>query len=246
MKPIVEALTVAGILAIVSSSAQADSTVVTYTTTGTITYGQDQLHLFSDYRPSLAGQQFSMSITVDTAALDTIAATDTETHLKNSTSSASARGELTVSGTTWSWTMDAANADVFMGRPMEWFGARAHYAAVTALGNNTADGLLVYAAEGLVSSVTPFMTSVDIARNVVFDTGLPGLDSRAYFEVTRYTGESHLGTPITVSTYFSVDGPFASAVWTASPVPEPGQYAMLVAGLGALVFARRKSALTRG
>lgn len=74
--------------------------------------------------------------------------------------------------------MDAANANVFMARPMEWFGARAHYA-----------GMLV-----------------------------------------------------TVSTCFSVGGAFASAAWTASPVPEPGHYAMLVAGPGLLVFTRRKSA----
>jgi hypothetical protein len=84
---------------------------------------------------------------------------------------------------------------------------------------------------------------VDIARNYVFDTALPGVNSYSYFEASRETGVVHAGgTHETEGFWFTSTEPLSSATWTVSAVPEPGQYAMLLFGVGALALGRRRAA----
>lgn len=239
-KQLARALLGAAILAI-ALPAGAALPVVTFSTTGTVAEGTDELNLFhAGQGGSLVGQRFTMAISVDADTLELVEASDKRTYLRDESAGASATGELTVNGRTYTWSMSAANASVLMARPMEWFGARPDSASMSAFGLNAADGNSVSASTQVVSLVTPFMSGVDIARNVVFDTGVPGVESRASFFTTHYTGETHPGGPVTVSTWFRAQNPLSNATWIATPIPEPGMYAMLLAGIVAIRLRYRR------
>jgi hypothetical protein len=246
MKNLLVAAGAAGMLVFASIPAQADTAhLVTFSTSGKIAQGTDEFGLFGFNQ--LAGQQFILSVTVDTSTLQTTAADSTRTVLDNKNFGAHATGEITINGHTFSWTLDNANASVAMMRPYEWFGARPDLAGVTASGDNAA-GYAIYAANSIASSKTPFMTSVDIARDVVFDPGLPGVESSAYFSISKPTGVSHPGGPVYASTWFSSQSPLSTAQWSAAPVPEPGQAGMLAVGLAAclaMARTRRRKAVAR-
>jgi hypothetical protein len=244
MKNLLVAAGAAGMLVFASAPAQADTAhLVTFSTSGKIAQGTDEFGLFGFNQ--LAGQQFILSVTVDTSTLQTTAADSTRTVLDNKNFGAHATGEITINGHTFSWTLDNANASVAMMRPYEWFGARPDLAGVTASGEN-ASGYAIYAANSIASSKTPFMTSVDIARDIVFDPGLPGVDSSAYFSISKPTGVSHPGGPVYAATWFSSQSPLSTAQWSAAPVPEPGQAGMLAVGLAAclaMACTRRRKEL---
>jgi hypothetical protein len=244
MKPIFKPLAVAGIFAITSGAAHAaDTPVVTFTTSGTIADGYDEMSTFG-YGGSvpLAGMAFTMSITVDTSKLSHVESSALVNDYRNDSFSASSTGELTINGRSYSWTIDQSNADVRLDRPMEWFGRQAHSAYVNGWGTAT-DGMKIWASSQVVSSKTPFLSSVDIARNIVFDTGLPGANSNSYFEASRETGVMHAGgVHETEGFWFRSVEPLSSATWTVSAVPEPGQDAMLLLGVGILAYVRRRSA----
>lgn len=234
-KRIATTLIFAGFLLAFALPARADLPVVTFSTSGTIAEGADELNIF--FQPgqgfSLAGQRFTMSISVDAGTLPTLTASHEITHLSNDSvgAAATATGALTVNSRTYTWSINAAYATVFMARPGEGLGSFPHSAFMGAQGFNMANGYFTYASSQIVSEITPFMSSVDIARNVVFNSGLPGVDTDSYFSTTYYTGETWPGGPVIASTWFNTQNPLSSATWTVSPVPEPGTYAMLLAGI---------------
>jgi hypothetical protein len=235
-------LAVAAICMLAAGAARADAPVVTFTTSGTVAEGYDQLSTFGygSYVP-LAGMKFTMSITVDTSTLSAGAASPAVSDYRADDFSGASRGELTINGRSYAWTIEQSNADVRLDRPMEWFGRQAHSAYVSGSGTAT-DGMKIWASSQVVSSKTPFLPSVDIARSYVFDTGLPGVDSSSYFLASRDTGVVHAGGHETEGFWFRSAQPLSSASWTVSAVPEPGQYAMLLFGIGALAVVRRRSA----
>ncbi|MFL6675470.1 MAG: PEP-CTERM sorting domain-containing protein [Massilia sp.] len=244
MKPIFKPLAVAGIFAIATGAARADAPVVTFTTSGTVAQGYDQLSTFVYSSPGadipLAGMKFTMSITVDTSKLTNLESSSLATTYRNDTFSGASKGELTINGRSYSWTIDQSNAEVSLYRPMEWFGREAHSAYANGWGNAT-DGMKIWASSQVVSSKTPFLSSVDIARNIVFDTALPGVDSYTFFQASRETDVVHPGgVHETEGFWFQSVEPLSSATWTVSAVPEPGQYAMLLFGVVALAHIRRK------
>jgi hypothetical protein len=235
-------LAVAAICLLDTGAARADAApVVTFTTSGTVAEGYDQLSTFGygSYVP-LAGMKFTMSITVDTSKLSAGAASPVVSDYRSDDFSGASSGELTINGRSYAWTIDQSNAGVRLDRPMEWFGRQAHSAYVSG------SGMKIWASSQVSSSKTPFLPSVDIARSYVFDTGLPGLDSSSYFEASRETGVVHAGgVHETAGFWFRSAQPLSSASWTVSAVPEPGQYAMLLLGIGALAYARRRPAPRR-
>ena len=239
MNTILRALAATGVATILAAPAQAEAPVITFVSTGVIADGRDDRYMFLEpgQAPWLAGLPYVLSLTIDTGTLETIAASETQTYLRNWGSTASVSAELRVNGKTFSWTIDNGNGEVGMNRAGEWFGERQDSAAVNVWGGDMLDGVFVEAGNRVWSDVTPFMGSVDPAQNRSLPVELPGVESLTYFSATHWTGDPGPAGP-TVSTTFGAR--ISHGWWVASPVPEPGQYAMLAAGLCALAVAWRR------
>ncbi|MFL6676486.1 MAG: PEP-CTERM sorting domain-containing protein [Massilia sp.] len=228
MKPLLRALAAASVCAILSAPAQADSPVITFTMAGAIDYGRDDMNLFlaPDAGPFLGGLPFTLSLSVDSGTLATLSSSPTETHLGSE--SASVKGELTVNGKTFTWTTDAGSAGIGLNLGAG-FPDRQEARIDTAA--SRADGLYVTASHEAYF-FDPVVTSTDIGQPIVFPQRLSGMALTSSFQVQG------TGSQAWLSTWFTANQ-MTSAVWTVSPVPEPRQYGMLAAGLGAIAFMRR-------
>jgi hypothetical protein len=95
----------------------------------------------------------------------------------------------------------------------------------------------VYASTSIWADKWKFLSNTDITQNTVFDMAGGGR-YRSMF------GETYVSVhPENWATKgFVLRGTeLATAAWTVSPVPEPGQYAMLGAGLAAAGLMRRRA-----
>ena len=227
MRPIVKSLAAAGLCVVLSAPARAD--FVTFTMTGVIDQGRDDLNLFLE--PSdwffLSGLPFSLSLTVDTSAFRIDRDTPTETSLRASTDRSSMKGEATVNGKTFSWSSDAGSAGLWLERPAEWAANQQRTVSMALSGQD--NNLSVRARNEVISFFDPVLGGTDFSQPYIFPQSLSGLPTWSTFEVAR-SGNT---------TWF--DARFVGGVaWTVSPVPEPHQYGMLAAGLVALAFVRRR------
>jgi hypothetical protein len=229
MRPIVKALAAAGLCVVLSAPAQADSPVVTYTMSGVIDIGRDDLNLFlepSDYF-FIHGLPFTLSLTVDTSAFRVSRETPTETSLSANTDRSTMKGEVTVDGKTFTWSSDAGSAGLWLERPAGWAADQQRTVSMWLSGQ---DGIYhVRASNEIISFFDPVIGGTDFSQPYIFPPSLSGLPTGSTFEVKRNGN----------TTWF--DARFVGGVaWTVSPVPEPHQYGMLAAGLAALAFVRRR------
>jgi hypothetical protein len=237
MKFIPQLLALAGSFALLASSAHADPLpIITITSAGKITEGSDYINYFHA-GSDLVGQQFSMSLTIDPNQLPVVENTPGYSLYKNYTDTAFSKGELTINGYTYSWVNDQSS--VTAGMRMVYPGYTRHSAGIDAYGVAN-DGMSVYGSTNIWSDKNLFLKSTDITQNIVFDmTGYPGI----------YThGETYVSVhPVDWATQgFVMRGTdIATAAWTVSPVPEPGEYAMLAAGLAVAGLARRRAGRMR-
>nr|WP_314544204.1 PEP-CTERM sorting domain-containing protein [uncultured Massilia sp.] len=203
--------------------------LLTFTSSGTITQGDDYQAAFFDTGGDLVGQKFTMTLTVDANTLPSInIGTDYSVH-QNYTDTAVSWGEVTINGHTFSWRNDRSSSIVSRRNPADdWHGA-----AIDAWGiaNN---GLSVYASTNIYSWYNRFLNSTDITQPTAFDMDGFYMKGESYVSVYAPTGAPR--------GFVFIANQLDTAVWGVSPVPEPDAYAMMAAGLVLIVgLARRRS-----
>jgi hypothetical protein len=259
MKTILRALAAASISAILAAPAQAQLPVVTMTMSGTIVSGRDDLSLFVenvggwyDIDWSLDDLPFTMSFTIDPNTLDVIESSDSRTYLykegKRTTrldTGAHYRGEVTVNGKTYAWNSQAGEGSVELIRGVGATGEPEDRIWIWGTGFD-ANGIWINAASLMVySSGVRLLDSVALEQDLIFPLATAGISANAQFFVRA----SHDDLADYSTRFHSGQNPYTfrltSATWHVSPVPEPGQYAMLAVGLCALVVARRRRSQSR-
>jgi hypothetical protein len=225
-----------GLMFALPSAAQTSATL---TTSGTMSLGYDGIGLFGAPDTMLSGQEFTLSITLDLTRLS-----GTRTGGENWVSNNGhgnpmfATGALTIAGRTYSWLIDSGSAYAGLSSNRDALG-------VDASGRNMLDGYNVGAGAFLqTDGTTPrVVLGTDFAQTLVFGnyTLTPSRDHGLAFSATipyiPCDGCPGASGPEVFSTWFQADNP--RAVWTASPVPEPSAWGMLVLGAGALLVRRR-------
>ncbi len=213
-------------LACATSVAQAG--VVSYTMSGTITSGVDQLGIFGAPHNTLVGQRFTQTITTDLIGMNRASNEPGRNYLINESNGHHFSGMTSVNGNNFTWSVQANEALVAMTQQYRV----AEMSIFLTGGNNfTPDGYILNAVNAVASSEVPFMNNVDMYQNHSFDPTAPGIQTGALFRVER---DAQI-------TYFLANAD--SLAWTAAPVPEPETYALMLLGLVGLgLAARRKKA----
>ncbi|WP_078034786.1 PEP-CTERM sorting domain-containing protein [Massilia sp. KIM] len=218
----------------------AAQTSATLTTSGTMSLGYDGIGLFGAPDASLSGTEFTLSITLDLTRLSGTR-TGGENWVGNNGygNPMFATGALTVAGRTYSWLIDSGSAYAGLSSNRDAVG-------MDASGKNMLDGYNVGAGAFIqTDGTTPrVVLGTDFAQTLVFDdyTLTPLRDhALAFYATIPYIpceGCPGASGPEVFSTWFQADNP--RAVWTASPVPEPATWGMLVLGAGVVGLARRR------
>lgn len=243
MKPVPGLL--AAILAAAVAAPCAGQTTATLTTSGTLSAGYDGIGLFVAPETSLAGMQFTLSMTVDLTRMS-----DNRVGGENWVGNGGygnpmlATGELTITGRTYSWLIDGGSATAGLSSNRNSVGMSTN-------GKNMLDANDIWMSEYIQPDANSprFVFGTDFAQTIDFNsyTLVPSYSTGLYFETTMpYIPCNEcpgFSGPAVFSTYMEAVNP--RAVWTASPIPEPATYGMLAAGLGVVGLARRRSILTR-
>ncbi|WP_169444518.1 PEP-CTERM sorting domain-containing protein [Massilia niastensis] len=218
----------------------AAQTTATLTTSGMLSGGYDGIGLFVAPESSLAGLQFTLSLSVNLTRMSGNRIGG-ENWVGNGGFGKPmlATGELTIAGRSYSWLIDSGSATAGLSSNRNAVGMSTN-------GKNMLDANNIWMSEFIQpdASSPRFVFGTDFAQTIVFDgyTLAPATSTGLYFETTipyipcnECPGASG---PAVFTTYLEADNP--RAVWTASPVPEPARYGMLAAGLGMVGLARRR------
>ena len=221
--------------ALVPGAARAD--LITFTVSGSIKFGQDRIGLFVEPEGSLAGLPYTLSLTTDTTHL-LQTRTDYGNRLSYNNHAVHITGYATVAGKTYSW-------DVPHGRGVEVALHQMNSLTMGGSGSNPADGWAV-GTFNHVAIDAPWGTWV---HDVEFDHDMQFVDypdggsSRSEFRV-QIPMNPPPGAPRDWAMATSFHGDATRLQWSVSPVPEPGQYLMLLAGVGVLARLRRRARRT--
>ena len=235
MKPIVSALAAASACAVLLIPAQATAQQITWSVSGVVDYGRDDLNLFFGTPGEvvfLGGERYTMSLTLDAADLDQISTTPTAASYAGG--DVALTGALTMNGKTLTWTTQAASASVRMELEPEIHspGGRQGIDMRTTADRESGTGDRdIVAWNEAYTFFWPLLGSTDLNQEISFPEFMRNAVASSHFEATG------MGMVQDLTTWF--DGRITSATWTVSAVPEPGQMGMLAAGLICLALARR-------
>jgi hypothetical protein len=229
----------------------AQATLITFATTGTIGTGLDELGLFVPAGGVLDGQKFSMSISIDTSRLMVNPPTwppsqDMNDMITDPARAAIVTGEVTVTGHSYAWTIDHATAHVTMAQRGMRGETAPDIVSAGGFGNNARDGVSVSALSEMHATSkgggSDLLRTTQFDQNTTFNTFEPLVLSSSLFHAALLPGQAGNNGDGAMLTYFQSAGVLESAVWrSVSPVPEPGEAAMLVLGIGVLgLVARRR------
>lgn len=254
MKTILRALAAACVSAILAAPVHAQLPLITMTMTGTTASGHDDLTLFRDrvgeywfdVGRHLNHLPFTMSFTIDPNTLDVIESSDSAIRLfkegKRVTgldTGAHYRGEVTIEGRTYAWNSQAGQGGVELIRGVGATGEPEDRVRIWGTGFD-ANGVWINMVHMDVRSHgVRFLDGVALEQDISFPLEMEGIEASTQFlvrasdyDLADYTTWFHSGqNPYTFL--------LTSVTWQVSPVPEPGQYAMLAGGLAALLVARR-------
>ena len=247
MKTSMIRLAAGAIVSIAAFSARADT--VTLATTGTVATGVDELGLFGSSGALLDGQAFSLSISVDTTGLMqnpstwSYGATINEA-IQDPSRPTRVTGAVSVGGHSYTWTIaDAQLAHITLAAAGPGSQDRPDIASVGGYGAGN-DGVSVSATSELHTSSKgneTFVGATNFDQQRSFNTGQNLLLSSSLFHASLGAGEGNNAGTTTLLTYFTSAGQLSSADWSyVTPVPEPDQVWMLLAGAGVIGWCRRR------
>ena len=213
-------------------------TTVTMTAHGTVSSGWDDLGAIRAPGVVFVGQEFTLSLTLDTTRL-TPTWVGGERSLGNTEGVAAiVGGNVTMGGHSYSWLIDDADAAATLS-------SNHNAASMSASGTNVFDGYGIRVQQ----YVTPdagsprFVYGTEFAQTIDFTdfTGASGVYLSIVMPSIPCGGPCPGGSgPAAPGTLLQADS-LSQVVWThASPVPEPASWAMLAAGAGLVGVARRR------
>ena len=234
MKLIVKALAGASVCAILSIPVQANAQQITLSMSGVVEQGRDDLNLFFGNPGEvvfLGGEAYTMSLTLDAAALNLIHSTPK--FADYSGAAVALTGALTMNGKTLTWTTAAASSAVRLELEPEYLspGDRQGVSMSTTASSQPGTGnRYIAAGHEVYTFFWPLLESTDLNQEITFPEHMRDAVASSHFETTG------MGAVPNLTTWF--DARATSATWTVSVVPEPEQYGMLAAGLIALALTR--------
>lgn len=203
---------------------QAQAALITFSSTGTLAQGNDELGIFQSGL-DLQGKRYTLSMTIDTAFLPSKSSSPTHLSQWANDQPIKFHGTTTVDGHAYSWSIDHGRASVHVEQTyrntqeMEYLDVRGN-------GTNTLDGYYVDAI-AQVYSYPPFVNALDFTSPRSFD--LSNDSSWWYFGAIANQGiTSFTARPDSLS-------------WeVASQVPEPATLGTFMLGLGLLGAGLRR------
>lgn len=252
MKTSMHHLAAVAIVSIAASSAQAGT--VTLATTGTVAAGIDELGLFGNRGGLLDGQVFSLSISIDTDGLVPQASSwgaggTINEAIQDPLRPTRVTGAVSVGGHGYTWAVaDAQLAHITLAAAGAGSQDRPDIASIGGYGI-AGSGTRVSASSELHTSSKgnePFIGATDFDQQRSFDTQQNLLLSSSLFHASLGPGEGSNVGATTLLTYFTSADRLGSATWSyVSPVPEPNQAWMLLAGAGVVAWYRRRTSARR-
>lgn len=233
VKKILVSSLAAGLLAL---SPTAHALLWTYTATGTIAAGQDQIGLFGG---SLTGKSYSISMTFD-PTLETTVSSLTDLRAQGGGGSAAFSFSATIGGVTYSSNVTKANSNSTYAELQSFNGGASNYSGARffMLGNADSNNNFVRIDANIWSWLTD-ITPAEIPPDPLswlssFNYTSNGNASAASFQLNTIGGQetSFFNSAVQSITITADNGP---------PVPEPATAFLAGAALAALQLRRRKA-----